>query len=98
MNVVLMGNNVSQKNRGIMLFFGESKRPMFTIKGMSKENQTPKDDPYKDYVPETVEYDPEVDGGDEHLIRDELLAEKERLKDVITRLKEKNRGNRKVRR
>jgi len=65
---------------------------------MSKENQTPKDDPFKDYVPEVVEYDPEIDGGDEHLIREDLLAEKERLKDVITRLKQKNRGNRKVRR
>lgn len=51
-----------------------------------------------DYQPETVEYDPAVDGGDEHKIRDEHLAEKEKLKDVITRLKEKNRGNRKVRR
>lgn len=63
---------------------------------MSKENT--KDDPFKDYVPETVEYDPEVDGGEEYLTRDKLLEEKERLKDVITRLKEKNRGNRKVRR
>jgi hypothetical protein len=51
-----------------------------------------------DYKPETVEYDPEVDGSDEHKIRDEHLAEKEKLKEVITRLKEKNRGNRKVRR
>ncbi|MBD3800317.1 MAG: hypothetical protein IE886_02480 [Campylobacterales bacterium] len=65
---------------------------------MSKENKTPQNDPHKDYEPEVVEYDPEVDGGEEHLVRDELLAEKERLKDVITRLKEKNRGNRKVRR
>ncbi len=52
----------------------------------------------KNYVPETMYYDPKVDGGDEHLIRDELLSEKERLKDVITRLKQKNRGDRKVRR
>ena len=65
---------------------------------MEKKKQTPKDDPFKDYVPETVEYDPEIDGGEEHLVREELLEEKERLKDVITRLKEKNRGNRKVRR
>jgi len=65
---------------------------------MSKENKTPQNDPYKDYEPEVMEYDPEVDGGEEHLVRDELLAEKERLKDAITRLKEKNRGNRKVRR
>ncbi|MBU1642981.1 hypothetical protein KKE54_06430 [bacterium] len=51
-----------------------------------------------EYVPEIMHYDPKVDGGEEHMIRDELLSEKERLKDVITRLKEKNRGNRKVRR
>lgn len=65
---------------------------------MSDQKKNPEADPSQDYVPEVMEYDPEVDGGDEHLVRDELLAEKERLKDVITRLKEKNRGNRKVRR
>lgn len=48
--------------------------------------------------PEQLEYDPEVDGGDEYKIRDELFKEKEKLKDIITRLKEKNRGDRKVRR
>lgn len=53
---------------------------------------------FKDYKPETVTYNPEEDGGDEFLHRDELLKEKEKLKDVITRLKEKNRGDRKVRR
>ncbi len=47
---------------------------------------------------EELEYDPDVDGSDEHKIRDALLEEKEELKDVITRLKEKNRGDRKVRR
>jgi hypothetical protein len=52
----------------------------------------------KNYQPETVEYDPEIDGGDEHKVRDERLKEKDELKDVITRLKEKNRGTRKVRR
>ncbi len=65
---------------------------------MDRKNKTPEDDPFKDYVPEVVEYDPDVDGGDEHMVREDLLAEKERLKDVITKLKEKNRGNRKVRR
>ncbi len=50
------------------------------------------------YTPESVEYDPEVDGSDEHKIRDALMEEKEELKDVITKLKEKNRGTRKVRR
>lgn len=52
----------------------------------------------KDYDPNPVEYDPEVDGGDEHLVRDEHLAEKERLKDVVSKLKEKQRDSRKVRR
>lgn len=52
----------------------------------------------KNYKPEPLEYDPEVDGGDEFLIRDALLEEKERLKDVVTKLKEKQRDTRKVRR
>ncbi|MEE8589399.1 MAG: hypothetical protein V3S80_08670 [Sulfurimonadaceae bacterium] len=53
---------------------------------------------FKDYVPEIMYYDPEIDGGSEHLIREDLLSEKERLKDVITKLKQKNRGDRKLRR
>jgi hypothetical protein len=52
----------------------------------------------KNYTPEPLEYDPEIDGGDEFLIRDQLLEEKERLKDVVTKLKEKQRDTRKVRR
>lgn len=52
----------------------------------------------KDYDPTPIEFDPTVDGDKEHLIRDDLLKEKERIKDVITKLKEKNRGERKVRR
>jgi len=53
---------------------------------------------FKDYVPEVMYYDPEVDGGSEHLIREDLLSEKERLKKLITKRKEANRGDRKVRR
>lgn len=52
----------------------------------------------KNYDPSPVEYDPDIDGGDEHLIRDEHLAEKDRLKSVVEKLKEKQRENRKVRR
>jgi hypothetical protein len=52
----------------------------------------------KEYDSTPIEYDPSVDGDEEHLIRDDLLKEKERIKDVITKLKEKNRGERKVRR
>ncbi|MDD5717234.1 MAG: hypothetical protein PHW64_05465 [Sulfuricurvum sp.] len=52
----------------------------------------------QNYNPEPLEYDPEVDGGDEYLVRDELLKKKEELKDVVTKLKEKQREARKVRR
>ncbi len=52
----------------------------------------------KNYDPTPLEYDPEVDGDEEHLIRDELLKKKEELKDVVSRLKEKQRESRKVRR
>lgn len=53
---------------------------------------------FKDYVPEIMYYDPEVDGGSDHLIREDHLDEKERLKKAITKRKEQNRGDRKVRR
>lgn len=53
---------------------------------------------FKDYVPEIMYYDPEVDGGSEHLIREEHLDEKERLKKAITKRKEAHRANRKLRR
>ena len=52
----------------------------------------------KKYKPEPTEYDPEVDGGDEFLVREELLKKKEELKDVVSKLKEKQRESRKVRR
>jgi hypothetical protein len=52
----------------------------------------------KNYNPEPLEYDPEVDGDDEHLIREDLLKKKEELKDVVSKLKEKQRESRKVRR
>lgn len=52
----------------------------------------------KNYDPSPIEYDPNVDGDEEHLIRDQLLEQKEQLKDVITKLKEKQRLDRKVRR
>jgi len=52
----------------------------------------------QNYDPSPLEYDPEIDGDEEHLIRDDLLKKKEELKDVVTRLKEKQRETRKVRR
>jgi hypothetical protein len=52
----------------------------------------------KNYNSEPLEYNPEVDGDDEHLIREDLLKKKEELKDVVSKLKEKQRESRKVRR
>jgi hypothetical protein len=52
-----------------------------------------KDDLFKDYVPETVEYNPEVDGSDEHKIRDEHLNTKENLLDKIRKAKAAAKGN-----
>jgi len=34
---------------------------------------------FKDYVPEILEFDEEIDGGDEHKIRDEHLDAKEKI-------------------
>jgi hypothetical protein len=52
----------------------------------------------KNYNPQPLEYDPEVDGDDEHLIREDLLKKKEELNEVVSKLKEKQRESRKVRR
>ena len=51
------------------------------------------DDLFKDYVAEVVEYDPEVDGSDEHKIRDEHLNTKENLLDKIRKAKAASKGN-----
>jgi len=51
------------------------------------------DDLFKDYKPEVVEYDPEVDGSDEHKIRDEHLSTKENLLDKIRKAKAAAKGN-----
>ncbi len=45
---------------------------------MSNEKQNV-EDLFKDYTPEVIEYDPTVDGDEEHKIRDEHLSEKEKL-------------------
>ncbi len=52
----------------------------------------------KEYIPEILEYDPDIDGDDEHLIRDAYLEKKDDLLEKIKKAKEKNRGERKVRR
>ncbi len=51
------------------------------------------DDLFKDYVPEVVEYDPEIDGSDEHKIRDEHLTTKENLLETIRKAKASAKGN-----
>ena len=63
---------------------------------MEKKNKPSAEELFKDYVPESVEYDPDIDGSDEHMIRDDHLAQKEQLKDTLTKLKEKKRGNKKA--
>ena len=53
---------------------------------------------FKDYTPEVMHYDPEVDGGSDHLIREDLLSEKERLKKLIMKRKMDIKGDNRVRR
>jgi hypothetical protein len=57
-----------------------------------------KENKYADYVPKIMVYDPQIDGSDEHLIRDDHLAEKARLMEVISKLKKQQRGPDKTRR
>lgn len=57
---------------------------------MSKED---KKDIFADYKPEVVEYDPEIDGSDEHKIRDEHLDHKENALEKIRKAKARAKGN-----
>lgn len=50
-------------------------------------------DLFEDYKPKVVEYDEEVDGSDEHKIRDNHLETKESLLDQIRNAKAKAKGN-----
>ncbi len=50
-------------------------------------------DLYNDYVPEVLEYDEEIDGSDEHKIRENHLEVKENLLDKIRDAKAKAKGN-----
>ncbi len=45
------------------------------------------EDLFKDYVPETLEYDPDVDGSDEYKIRDKHLSDKEKLLEKFQNIK-----------
>lgn len=51
------------------------------------------DDLFKDYVPKVVEYDENVDGSSEHMIRETHLDVKANLLDKITKKKAANKGN-----
>ncbi|PHQ65733.1 MAG: hypothetical protein COB99_02350 [Sulfurimonas sp.] len=57
---------------------------------MSKDNK----DLFKDYVPEVVEFDEEIDGNDEHKIREDHLTTKEDLLKEITAKKANKRSYR----
>ena len=48
---------------------------------------------FKDYIPEVVVYDPAVDGGDEHKIRDAHLSTKDTLLEKIRKAKANAKGN-----
>ncbi len=51
------------------------------------------DDLFKDYTPDVVEYDPQIDGSDEHKIRDAHLNTKNDLLEKIRRAKAAAKGN-----
>jgi len=51
------------------------------------------DDLFKDYVPEIIEYDEEIDGSFEHKIREEHLNTKDDLLEKIRDAKAKAKGN-----
>ncbi|NOR57709.1 MAG: hypothetical protein GQ474_04220 [Sulfurimonas sp.] len=57
---------------------------------MSKDTK----DLFKDYVPEVVEFDEEIDGNDEHKIREDHLSTKEDLLKEITAKKANKRSYR----
>ena len=48
---------------------------------------------YEDYVPEILEYNEEVDGGNEHKIRESHLKVKENLLEKIRKAKAAAKGN-----
>ena len=56
---------------------------------MAKDN-----DLFKDYVPEVLEYDEEIDGSDEYKIRKDRLNEKQDLLSRLRNAKAAAKGNR----
>ncbi len=51
------------------------------------------EDKFKDYVAEVVEYNEEIDGSDEHKIRENHLDVKENLLEKIRKAKANAKGN-----
>ena len=51
------------------------------------------EDKFKDYVPEVLEYDEEIDGSDEHKIRENHLDTKGSLIEKIRKAKAAAKGN-----
>lgn len=60
---------------------------------MSEDKNISTEDLFKDYVPEILEYDEEIDGSDEHKIRENHLSTKENLLDKIRNAKAKAKSN-----
>ena len=54
------------------------------------------EDFFKDYKPEVVEYDEEIDGSDEHKIRENHLEVKEGLLEKIRKAKASAKGNKTI--
>ena len=60
---------------------------------LSEEKKLSIQEMLKNYQPEILEYDPEVDGSDEHLIREEHLSTKEALVEKIRKAKAARKNN-----
>jgi len=50
-------------------------------------------DLFKDYIPEIIEYNEDIDGSFEHKIREEHLNSKEKLLEKVRNAKAKAKGN-----
>jgi hypothetical protein len=60
---------------------------------LSLEKRLSIEEMLKDYKPEILVYDPEVDGSDEHLVREEHLSTKEALVEKIRKAKAARKNN-----
>lgn len=60
---------------------------------MSNDTKLSAKELFKDYVPEVMEYDPEVDGSELHQMRNDYLAAKEELVEKIKAAKAARKGD-----